>query len=719
MDLRCLLFTSDEGTAGPILEALTGLGLEGEHCSEAAAAAEKIARESLQIVIIDWDCQPDATKLLASTRDRKAVERPLTLAIVSDDGSLPEALQAGANSILRRPLVLSQVTDTLTTARDLLRAKKGSAATAALAAAAGAAGGSAAGAATLSGIASTVPDSVVPPPGREKTLRAGEFLQAARSTPGGQFETDSDLHESLRPSSVEPIDPLHDLEPTAAAVAASSSSSDGRPAEANSAEAKPAPAAAPPAGEPRGLQWYLKTRAAAMPQAAAAAPAPAPTLGNPELIGFEQTPAYSAPAPASLGDSARAHAAEPRVRALGLPERQREPEPTPEKWSEKRLEPKKEAQGFSSSYGATNSAAESSESEAAPRRSFRMGKGMLAIALFLAGCAVLAAPQAPWHQKLHPLWVRGQQSLHSWLNPQVVTTPQAPMPHEDFGRAGDEYKLPATENIPDATTDPSQIHVVPVIDPTVKKPSNPEGANAEAPAGQGDAPAAVPASSQGDQPPVSAAPGASSTPPSTPATTQPASGPAATGTSASPAATQPASTQTPPPSAGAAVVAPAVVSPPTSLLSPIPSTPAQPVAQKSSQTQPPPHYASAPSNVPSSLKSQMASMTPDASGNKPPEAAMQSIEPVQVPEAAERALLTDQPAVDYPAGAKGQPGTVTLQVLIGRDGAVQDAKFMQGSLVFAKAAIEGVKQWKFKPYSMNGRPVSVQTFLTISFKPGS
>jgi protein TonB len=112
-------------------------------------------------------------------------------------------------------------------------------------------------------------------------------------------------------------------------------------------------------------------------------------------------------------------------------------------------------------------------------------------------------------------------------------------------------------------------------------------------------------------------------------------------------------------------------------------------------------------------------MTPDASGNKPPEAAMQSIEPVQVPEAAERALLTDQPALGYPASAKGQAGTVTLQVLIGRDGSVQDAKFMQGSLAFAKAAIEGVKQWKFKPYSMNGRAVSVQTILTNNFKPGS
>lgn len=111
-------------------------------------------------------------------------------------------------------------------------------------------------------------------------------------------------------------------------------------------------------------------------------------------------------------------------------------------------------------------------------------------------------------------------------------------------------------------------------------------------------------------------------------------------------------------------------------------------------------------------------MMPEASGNKPPEAAMPAIEPVDVPELTERALIIDQPAMSYPASAKGQQGTVMLQVLIGRDGTVQDAKFLQGSLAFARTAIDGVKQWKFKPYTMNGRPVSVATMLTIKFKPG-
>lgn len=109
---------------------------------------------------------------------------------------------------------------------------------------------------------------------------------------------------------------------------------------------------------------------------------------------------------------------------------------------------------------------------------------------------------------------------------------------------------------------------------------------------------------------------------------------------------------------------------------------------------------------------------PDASGNKSLDTTLPSIEPVDVPEATERGLLNGQPAIAYPASAKGQQGTVVLLVLIGRDGTIQDAKFLQGSLAFARAAIDGVKQWTFRPYSMNGRPVSVQTKLTLTFRPG-
>jgi hypothetical protein len=48
---------------------------------------------------------------------------------------------------------------------------------------------------------------------------------------------------------------------------------------------------------------------------------------------------------------------------------------------------------------------------------------------------------------------------------------------------------------------------------------------------------------------------------------------------------------------------------------------------------------------------------------------------------------------------------------------VQEAKFMQGSLVFARVSIDAVRQWRFRPYSMNGRAVSVQSLITLNFKP--
>jgi DNA-binding response OmpR family regulator len=275
MSLRCLLFTADQRTAEPICQVLAGLGVDAEHCSEAVAAVEKVTSEPFQIVIIDWDAQPEAGLLLTTARERKASARPLTLAIVSDDASVPKALQAGANSILRKPIMINQVNDTLTTARDLLRAKQESASTAAMAATAGA------------GSSTTV--AAIPPSidsASEKTLRAGEFLHSGGIVPGAQFDTESD-HQVSEHTSAEPIDPLQELEPVASSVAEPRASEP----RFETKEDKPAPLPPPAPGETRGLQWYLNARAAAAQQAPA--PAAPPASAKPELLGFDQTPSHS------------------------------------------------------------------------------------------------------------------------------------------------------------------------------------------------------------------------------------------------------------------------------------------------------------------------------------------------------------------------------------------------------------------------------------------
>lgn len=640
MALRCFVFTSDEGTAALIRQILSDLGVEGEPCSDAVVAAEKITNQNFQIVIIDWDKQPEATLLLTVARERKAAERPLTLAIVSDDKSVPGVLQAGANSVLRKPIVINQAKDTLTTARDLLRAKHDSPA-----------GTSQAAAAAASAASSSLPAS---PHDKDRTFRGGEFLVTASINPGGQYETESDHPLPSEQSSAIPADPLRDLEPMAASVAAKT-------------PGPPSPTPAPPENQSRGLEWYLKTRVATRP-ASPVSPEPPQPRGNPELLGYDQTPSQVA-APVKNTIETIVPARKPNSPALDLPK------------STKKEEQRKEAELFAYMDG------ESAE-PGSPSR-FHLGKRAIVGALVLAAIAITAAPQAPWHPQLRTLWRHGQQAMRAWLNPQPVTPVQAaPAAHEDFGRPGDEYKLPVAENIPDATTDPSQIEVLPAVDPTARKP-NTDPANPAQTASPIDPanPSQAPTGQSPDVQPSQV----------TPVPAQPVAPPFVP----TPAVSQPPAVTT--------VSLPPHSSPPVSVSSAAASNPAPATPQ--------PHYTSTPGNVPQSLRSQMAPASPEPGSNKPVEAALPSIEPVTVSEAAERALLINQTAIAYPTNAKGQQGTVVLQVLVGRDGTVQDAKFFQGSFLFARTAIDGVKQWKFKPYILNGRPVSIQTTLTMKFKP--
>jgi DNA-binding response OmpR family regulator len=83
MPLRCLLFTTDEAVVQPIWQALAKLGVEGEHCKNPVDAVERVTTQLFQIVITDWQDQPEAAFLLKTARDLKASARPLTLAIVA------------------------------------------------------------------------------------------------------------------------------------------------------------------------------------------------------------------------------------------------------------------------------------------------------------------------------------------------------------------------------------------------------------------------------------------------------------------------------------------------------------------------------------------------------------------------------------------------------------------------------------------------------------
>jgi TonB family protein len=92
--------------------------------------------------------------------------------------------------------------------------------------------------------------------------------------------------------------------------------------------------------------------------------------------------------------------------------------------------------------------------------------------------------------------------------------------------------------------------------------------------------------------------------------------------------------------------------------------------------------------------------------------------PVALPETVSRTLLEHQVAPQYPDQALKMDvdGPVVLAASIGRDGAVRDLKLVSGYLVLAHAAVDAVKQWRYKPYRRNGENVEIETLITVDFK---
>jgi len=60
-------------------------------------------------------------------------------------------------------------------------------------------------------------------------------------------------------------------------------------------------------------------------------------------------------------------------------------------------------------------------------------------------------------------------------------------------------------------------------------------------------------------------------------------------------------------------------------------------------------------------------------------------------------------------------GQVVLQAEISKSGDIQNLRLISGHPMLAPAAIEAVKQWRYKPYYLNGEPVEVETQITVNF----
>jgi periplasmic protein TonB len=82
------------------------------------------------------------------------------------------------------------------------------------------------------------------------------------------------------------------------------------------------------------------------------------------------------------------------------------------------------------------------------------------------------------------------------------------------------------------------------------------------------------------------------------------------------------------------------------------------------------------------------------------------------------AMLLSKVVPDYPTIARvaGIQGDVKLHAIIAKDGTIQSLTVMSGHPTLIRAALSAVEQWKYRPYMLNGLPVEVETFITVTFK---
>jgi protein TonB len=75
---------------------------------------------------------------------------------------------------------------------------------------------------------------------------------------------------------------------------------------------------------------------------------------------------------------------------------------------------------------------------------------------------------------------------------------------------------------------------------------------------------------------------------------------------------------------------------------------------------------------------------------------------------------------DYPILARQTrvQGPVEIAAVIGKEGAIENLRVVSGHPMLIRAALDAVKQWRYRPYILNGEPIEVDTRITVNFSLG-
>ena len=90
---------------------------------------------------------------------------------------------------------------------------------------------------------------------------------------------------------------------------------------------------------------------------------------------------------------------------------------------------------------------------------------------------------------------------------------------------------------------------------------------------------------------------------------------------------------------------------------------------------------------------------------------------VRISQGVTKGLLIHKQEPSYPTLARAArvQGDVVLSAIIDVNGQITNLQLVSGHPMLVPAALDAVKQWRYKPYLLNGQPVEVETTITVIF----
>src|ERR1700733_6209676 len=104
-----LLFSLEQESSRPLVQAFKELELEIEYCSDIFAAVEWLTSRSFDVIVADCDSGPEAAFLLKNSRELKLNKTAFTLALTGGTPNGDRNAQDGPDLVLTKPLISDQV----------------------------------------------------------------------------------------------------------------------------------------------------------------------------------------------------------------------------------------------------------------------------------------------------------------------------------------------------------------------------------------------------------------------------------------------------------------------------------------------------------------------------------------------------------------------------------------------------------------------------------